>query len=73
MTKRFIFHQKAFEMVWDMMPMTPAEHVEAFRNMLDRWERDKEAMARKVIMCSCQDWQQCQHPWPQMVQPEAGA
>ncbi len=31
------FHPKAFEWLWELKPLTPEEHVHAFRKMMDEW------------------------------------
>ena len=67
------FHLKAFSLVWDMDPMTPAEHVAAFQQMRARWERDKERLDGAVMMCSCSEWMTCEHPWPSRVRDGATA
>ena len=65
------FHPKAFSLVWDMPRLTPAEHIAAFEKMLAQWEIDKGAMRlvseRAVIMCGCDNWLECGHPWPQRM------
>jgi hypothetical protein len=42
------FHPKAFSLIWDMPPMTPAEHVEAFGKMIDEWHAEREALLNQA-------------------------
>jgi len=55
------FHPEAFSFVWDIPPLSPEEHAAAFGKMLATWEREQ-----TVIMCTCEGWLTCEHPWPRM-------